>query len=214
MWRQRQRLQCWVPSAGHPRVDCWLPPGSGKEAWSGFSHRACRGNHPTSALILDICPPSRITREYTCIAISHPCCGSYSSPGELIIHGGDGKPTIVLGVGKEFSERTGRSQCKTKAGLLNVLLSRATAPPYGITLEIKRDSIDRECLVQLPQWRTFSLLMLKGTLPLTLKMNWREAAFGPVILVVWRYLRVQAFCLWLVRLSSRFFGYFPICFVG
>ena len=47
---------------------------------------------------------------------------------------------------------------------------------------------------------------------MTLKMNWQEAALGPVILVVWRYLRVQAFCLWLVRLSSWFFGYFSYLF--
>lgn len=32
---------------------------------------------------------------------------------------------------------------QNQAGVLNVLLSRATAPPYRITLEIKRDSIDR-----------------------------------------------------------------------
>ena len=91
-------------------------PGSGGEAWSGFSHRACRGNHPPSALILDICPPSRITREYTSIALSHPRCGSYSSPGGLITHRRDGEPTILLGVGKEFPERTGRNQCKTRLG--------------------------------------------------------------------------------------------------
>lgn len=35
---------------------------------------------------------------------------------------------------------------------------------------------------------------------------------GPVILVVWRYLRVQAFCLWLVRLSLLVFWLFSYLF--
>lgn len=64
------------------------------------SPQSLQRTRPTSALILDICPPSRITREYTSIAISHPCCGSYSSPGELIIHRGDGEPTILLESGQ------------------------------------------------------------------------------------------------------------------
>ena len=143
-----------------------------------------------------------------------PMLWKLQQPGGVNNTQGRWQAHCSAGSGQGVLWKNWKKPVQNQAGLLNVLLSRATAPPYGITLEIKRDSIDRECLVQLPQWRTFSLLMLKGTLPLTLKMNWREAAFGPVILVVWRYLRVQAFCLWLVRLSSRIFGYFPICFVG